>query len=131
MAAQHSHVHVFEKADAPQRPVAGLPLPHAARAAADVEILQHDGKAALQHLRIGQARVGHMRVHRRRAVEAGARRRAGADRLVILMGRVAEGEVVHRALRGAERAERAEQRVGHRLRHLDIARDHGRGIARR
>ena len=48
----------------------------------------------------------------RGAVEAGAGAGAAADRLVVLVARVAEGEVVHRALRRRHRAERAVERVG-------------------
>ena len=70
------------------------------------------------------------------AVEAGAvgedtGRRARADRLVVLIAVVAEGEVVHRALRRSERSQRPEQAVGDGLRGLDIARHHRRRIARR
>ena len=95
-----------------------------------------DGEAEFEDLRIGQARIGHVGVDRVGAVEAGAvaehaGRRARADRLVILVAVVAEGEVVHRALRRGERAERAEQAVGDVLRGLDIAGDHRRRIARR
>ena len=71
-----------------------------------------------------------MRVHGARAVEAGARAGAAAQRLVVLVARVAEREVVHRALRAGARVERGEQRVGDALRRLDVAGDDGRGIAR-
>ena len=68
-----------------------------------------DRKAALQHFGIGQARIGHVRVNRARAVEARTGGRAGAERLVVLIGVVAESEIVHRRLRRAERAKRGKQ----------------------
>ena len=52
---------------------------------ADVEILQQHRIAEFQHFRIGEPRVGHVRVHGVGAGEAGTGRRAGADRLVILI----------------------------------------------
>src|SRR5487761_1874345 len=57
-------------------------------------------KAPLQHFGIGEPGVGHVRVDRRRAVEARTGAGSAADGLVILVARVTEGEVVHRALRG-------------------------------
>ena len=96
-----------------------------------MEILQHDRETHLENLGVGQARVRHVRMHGRRAVEALARRRARADRLVILVIDVAEGEVVHRALRGAELAERGEKHVRDGLARLDIAGDHRRRIVGR
>ncbi len=95
----------------------------AAAAAADRERLEAHRKAPLEHLRIGQPRIGHVRLHRARAVEIGTGARAARDRLVVLVPGVAEREVVHRALRGREHAERAVQRIGDRLRRLDVARD--------
>jgi len=52
---------------------AGVPLPAAAGAFANVEVLEHDRIAQLQHFGIGEPRVGHMRVHGVGAGEAGAR----------------------------------------------------------
>src|SRR3546814_4512168 len=72
---------------------------------------------------IGQPAVGHVRLDHTGAVEAGTRARAAGDRLIILAGVIAEGEIVHRALRGGHRAEGGEQRVGDDLARLDIARD--------
>ena len=46
MAAEHRYVHRPKKPDPAERAVACLPPPLAARAAADVEVLEHDGKAA-------------------------------------------------------------------------------------
>src|SRR5581483_8004108 len=101
------------------------PSSAAAGTFANVEILEENRKPELEDLRIGEARIGHVGVDRVGAVEAGAvvehaRRRARADRLVILVTRVAEGEVVHRALRRGERAERTEEAVGDVLAGLDI-----------
>src|SRR5262249_29549336 len=92
--------HFFEEADGAADAVAGFPFAAPARTLADVKILEQHRIAELEHLRIGEARVGHVRVDGIGAVEAGSGRRAGADRLVILMARIAEVEIVHRALRG-------------------------------
>ncbi len=99
--------------------------------APDVEILQHDGEAQLQHFRVGEPRIRHVRMHGGGAVETFSRRRAGADRLVILMARIAEGEIVHRALRGAERAQCAKQAINDILARLHVACDDGGRPARR
>src|SRR6185437_1496945 len=85
--AEDRQFHRLAEADAPQRTVAGAPKPLAAGAAADVEFLQHHGKAALQHFGVGQPRVRHMHMHAAGAIEPRPRRRAGADRLVILIAR--------------------------------------------
>ena len=97
--AEDRGLHRPQETDAPQRAVARALLALAAGAAANVEILEHHRKAGFQHFGIGEARIGHVNVNGARAVKAGARRRAGADGLVILIGVVAEGEVVHRSLR--------------------------------
>lgn len=54
--------------------------------------------AALQNLGVCDARVGHVCVHARAAVPAGARARAAADRLVVPQLRVAKRQVVRAAL---------------------------------
>src|SRR3972149_831555 len=65
------------------------------------------------------------------AIEPAAGRRAGADRLVVLVALVAKGQVVHRALRGGKRAKRAKQAVSDRLGDLDVAGGDRRRLARR
>ena len=64
-------------------------------------------------------------------IETGARRCTRTDRLVVLHLVVAEGQVVHGALRRAERAKSPEQSVGNDLAGLGIAGDDGSGITRR
>jgi hypothetical protein len=49
--------------------------------------VQPHREAELQHLGVGQARVGHVRLHHAGAVEAGAGAGAARDRLVVLVGR--------------------------------------------
>ena len=131
VAGQDGAFHFFQKADGADDAVAGVPLAAAAGAFADVEILEQDRIAEFQNFRIGQPRVGHVGVHGVGAGKAGTRRRAGADRLVILVARIAEIEIVHGALRRRHRAERTEQAIGHLLRGLDIAGDHRGGKFRR
>ncbi len=108
--------------------------PGAARAGADRVALQPHREAELEHLGVGQARVGHVGLHdavpskppTRPSASNAAGARAAGDRLVVLVARVAEGEVVHRALAGRHHAERAVERVGDAGRGLDVAGDHRR-----
>ena len=102
-------------------------LARAAGIGADGEFFQQHRITRFQNLRIGEARIGHMRVHRRHAVEIASRARAAADGFIILMARIAEGEIVHRALARGEHAQASEQRIHHRLARLHIARGHGGG----
>ena len=64
--------------------------------------------SAIQSLRSGETTVGHMRVDGARAVEIGTGAGAAANGLVILGRFVAEGEIVHRALRRRHLAHGAE-----------------------
>src|SRR5579871_1012995 len=98
VAGQDGAFHPLEKPDGAADPVAGVPLAAPAGPDADVKILKQHRIAELQHLRIGEARIRHVGVYRVGAGEAWSRRRARADRLVVLVARVAEIEVVHGAL---------------------------------
>ena len=109
--------------------VAGIPPAATARSLPDMEILEHHRKARLQDFGIGEARIGHVGVDGVCSVESRPGRRARADGFVILVFLVAEGQVVHRPLRGRHRAGGAEQAVRHRLTDLDIAGDDGGRIA--
>ena len=74
--------------------------------------MQHaHGKARLEDLGVGEARVRHVRLHGRAAIEGWARTGAARDGFVVLHPRIAEGEVVHRALRGRKATERREQHI--------------------
>src|SRR5207245_6779018 len=83
MARQDGAIHCFQEPDGAAHAVAGVPFAPPARTLPDMEILEQHRIAELEHLRIGQPRVGHVGVDRVGAVEAGAGGRAGADRLVI------------------------------------------------
>ena len=127
---QDACLHRFEEADAADDAVASVPLACAARTAPDRKPFEHDGKAAFQYFRIGQARIRHVGLHRIGPVEpASVGDRSGTrttrDSLVILVTRIAEGQVVHHPLRSGKRAQRAEDRVGHDLAGLDISGDDG------
>src|SRR5215475_12272514 len=60
---QNCAIHLFQKANGAADPVARIPAAAPARIFADVKILEHDRIAELEHLRIGQSCVGHVRVH--------------------------------------------------------------------
>src|SRR6202790_1035044 len=107
VVGEHGSGHGFEKAHAPLAAVAATISARAAAAATHSEFFQAHGKTPLENLGIGEPRVGHVRLHHAGAIEIRPRARATGDRLVILVGFVAEGEVVHGALRGGERAEGA------------------------
>src|SRR5262245_31640163 len=115
MTGQNGAFHLFEKTYGATDAVARMPLAAAARSGANVKVLKHHGIAELENLRVGQARIRHMRMDRVRAVKSGARGRTGADRLVVLVALIAEIEIVHGALRGGECSECPEKAVGHRL----------------
>jgi hypothetical protein len=76
-------LHPFEEADGAADAVAGAPFALAAGTGADVEILQYHRITEFEHFRVGEPRVGHVRMHGVGAVEAGTGRRARADRFVI------------------------------------------------
>src|ERR1700730_12745136 len=128
---QNSAFHSFQATDGANDTVARIPAPAAARTLADMKVLEQDGIAEFQYFGIGEPRVGHVGVNGIGTGEAGPGRRAGADRLVVLIPRVAEVQIVHGALRRGHGAERAEQATGHLLRGLDIAGDDGGGKLRR
>src|SRR5581483_8060804 len=90
VAGQERALHLLEEADGAADAVAGIPFAAAARAFANMEVLEHDRIAKLENLRVSETRVGHVRVHRVGAGEARTRRGAGADRLVVLVLLVAE-----------------------------------------
>ena len=96
-----------------------------------MEVLEQHRITELEHLRVGEAGIGHVSVHGVGAGKSRTRRGARTDRLVVLVPGVAEIEIVHRALGGGEAAQRAEQAVGHRLRCFHVAGDDRRGIFRR
>ena len=71
----------------------------AARAVPDPEAFEPHREAPLEHLGIGQPGVRHVRLHHVGAVEVRAGAGAPCDGLIVLVALVAEGEVVHGALR--------------------------------
>src|SRR5438105_8657744 len=107
VVGEHGSGHGFEKAYAPLAAVTAAISACAAAAAAHSEFFEAHRKTPLENLGIGEPRVGHVRLHHAGAVEIRTRTRATGNRLVILIGFVAEGEVVHAALRRGERAKGA------------------------
>src|SRR3954467_7985693 len=92
--------------------VPAAPVAAAARSGADLEALEAHREAPLEHLGIGEARIGHVRLHHVGTVEVRSGARAACNSLVVLVALIAEREIVHGALRGREHAERAIERVG-------------------
>ena len=68
--AQDRGLHRLEEAHAAHAAVAATPAAGAARAGANGITVQPHRKAELQHLRVGEARIGHVRLHDAGAVEA-------------------------------------------------------------
>ena len=118
--------HGFQEADAAQAAVTAAPAPCTARARADLVAVQAHREAELQHLGVGQARVGHVGLHHAGAGKALARAGAAGHCLVVLVALVAKGEVVHGALAGRHDAQCTQQRIGDAGGGLHIARHHRR-----
>src|SRR5947208_762244 len=105
MAGQYGGSHVLEKTHATHRAVAAAPPAFTAAAAPYRKVFQQNRKTPFEYLGIGKPRIGHVRMHRIRAVESVAGARAPTDRFVVLIAVIAERKVVHSALRGAHYAE--------------------------
>src|SRR5271155_5711047 len=101
-----------------------------AAGAAAQRVLDHAQREfPLERLDRSVERVAHRHVNAARAIRAGARALAASEGLVVGEARVAEREVVHRAL--AERAaEGCEDQVGDAGGGLDVSASHGRAGAR-
>ena len=84
-------------------------FPCAAGTAADGKFLDPYRMAQFHDLGIGDAGIGHMRMHGGAAVEIRPGPGAAADGLVILVCGVAEEEIIHRRLGGGADAHGAEQ----------------------
>ena len=96
--------HRLQEDDLADGAVPAAPAARSARAGADGETVQPHGVAVLQHLGVGDPGVGHVGMDGARAVEAGTGAGAAADGLVETEARIAEEQVVHRALAAGERA---------------------------
>src|SRR5436853_424182 len=81
--------HRLEKPDAPHRAVAAAPASLSARCVADRKALEQHREAPLQYFGIGEARIGHVRLHDVGAVEARLGAGAAGERLVVLVALVA------------------------------------------
>jgi hypothetical protein len=66
--------HRLQEAHAAHAAVATVPAPRTARALADLVAVQAHREAEFQHLRVGQARIGHVRLHDAGAIEAAGQR---------------------------------------------------------
>ena len=98
--------------------------PAAARTTPHRPFAQAHRVAGFEHLRVGQAGVGHVRVHGTGPVEVQPRAGAAANRLVVperLRPAAPEQEIVHRSLARRHDPERAEDHVYEALRGLDVA----------
>ena len=134
---QHAGRHRFQKPHPPHPPVTACPATLAPRAAPNRVTLQTHRKAKLQDFRVGQARIGHVGLHHRRTrkpagglalrIPSHARPGATRDGFVILVGGVAESEVVHGGLAARHHAQSAKQRVRDATRRFHIARHHRGG----
>jgi hypothetical protein len=70
---KNARLHRFEKAHSPHRAIAAAMMAGPARTAPDGKLLQQHREARFQHFGIGQAAVGHVRLHHRRSVETARR----------------------------------------------------------
>jgi hypothetical protein len=129
---EEGDLHGFQEGEPALAAIAAAPASRAAGAMADAVMIDADRVATFQHFWVGHARIGHVGVDRAlagKAVALGVHARPGAaaDRLVILVAVIAEGEIVHRALGGGHAARCPEQGIDDQLAGLHIARhDSGR-----
>src|SRR3546814_3888464 len=77
--------HCLQEAYAASSSVAAAPVSLSAGMFTNREALQANRKAPFKHLRVGQVRIGHMGLHRVRAVEARPRSRAPGNGFIILV----------------------------------------------
>lgn len=124
--AQNRDLHRDPELDIAQDALAAGVQARAAAAVAEREFAQQDGVAALEDLGVGDARVGHVRVHAVGAVPGRAGAGAAGDGFVVAeafggggggggVAAEAEGQVVAVALGGGAGGEGAEDDVGDAL----------------
>src|SRR5699024_559818 len=94
MTRQRAYGHRPHELDATQRAVAAAPSAGAAAAAPNRELSQQYRETPFEHFGIGEPGVGHVRLHHRRPLEPVTGPGAGSDGFVVLMLRIAEGDVV-------------------------------------
>ena len=92
--------------------------------------LQPNRVPVLDDLRIGNARVGHVRMHRISTITLGRRPTPATDGLVVTELIVAEQHIVHRALTGSAKAQGLEQCSHETLTGLDVSAADRRGSRR-
>ena len=80
-------------------------------------------KSFFEYFRIGESRIGHVRLDRVASGKAGTGAAAAADGFVVLRCIVAEAEIVHRTLRRGQHAERGVQTIHEGLRSFHVTRD--------
>ena len=86
-------------------------MPIASTTGADGKPFQPHGITGLEHFRIRESGVGHVRLERNGPVESNAGATATSDRLVVLTLAIAEAQVVHRALTGRQNTEGTEEQI--------------------
>src|SRR5699024_10220488 len=69
MTGQEGDRHRIEELQAAYRPVATVPTPEAAASVPDRKLFERDVVAQFEHFRVGEARIGHVRLHDIGAVE--------------------------------------------------------------
>src|SRR5262245_17518177 len=112
VAAQRADCHRLQEPDPTPTTVASGPAADAPGAGHDLEGLQPDRIAPLQHLGVGEPGVGHVRLHDVGTAEAVPGTGPARDSLVVLRTLVAERHVVHRARPLGLDAERGIERSG-------------------
>src|ERR1700678_2193592 len=107
--AQDGRSHGFQESNPPNSAVAAPAAPDAARAGPNHVGVEPYGEPKLQYFRVGQPRIGHMRLDHAGAGEFGARAGTAGNGLVILILRVAESEIIHGALARRHHPQGAEE----------------------
>lgn len=124
---QYAQGHRFQKTNTAGDTVTTLMLPLASAVGTDSESIKFYRITPFQNLGIGESRVGHMGMYGISTLKIGTGASATTQGFVILILRIAKGQVVHGALGCRHDPKGAIERIYDVLRCFDIAGNHGSG----
>mmetsp|Transcript_4201 Transcript_4201/g.12029 ORF Transcript_4201/g.12029 Transcript_4201/m.12029 type:complete len:295 (-) Transcript_4201:2128-3012(-) len=127
---QDAHHQRTQRFQFPNHAVTAIVLAMPSASLAQCKFMQQDGITTFEDLRIGDSRVGAMRVHSGASVPLGTGSGASCDGLVVPKLVITERQVVHAALAGGACGERLQHHIHDPLRCQHVA-PHNARIGRR